>query len=75
MPRSADVLPAKFSIISCISLWNVGTWFFIALCLLRTAIDAPQSRRACIIYSFSFHRSIILTIGRYPFLGMGGLGS
>jgi hypothetical protein len=36
-------------------------------------IEGPQSRRARIICSISFHRSIILTIGRLIFLGFGGL--
>jgi hypothetical protein len=45
-----------------------------AHCLLRKGLDTPQSRRACTICSFSFHRSMILTIGRLPYLGSGGFG-
>jgi hypothetical protein len=64
----------KFSIISHYSLSNVGTWFFITICLLGTGIDVRQSRRARTICSSLFHRRIILTIGRHPFIGSAGLG-
>jgi hypothetical protein len=36
-------------------------------------IDVSPSRRARIIRSYSFHGSIILTLGRIPFLGSEGL--
>jgi hypothetical protein len=63
-PKSACVLTSNLSIISSFSHGNIGPRLFIAQSLLRTGIDAPQSRRAGTIHAILFHSSNSVTIGQ-----------